>query len=38
MTPAAQTRFAAVRARLEGFAPRPGWRAWTYEFLLFGFK
>ncbi|MBS0475708.1 MAG: DUF817 domain-containing protein [Proteobacteria bacterium] len=32
------TRFAAVRARLEGFTPRPGWRAWLYEFLLFGFK
>jgi uncharacterized membrane protein YoaT (DUF817 family) len=36
--PVAHTRFAAVRARLEAFAPRPGWRAWTYEFLLFGFK
>jgi uncharacterized membrane protein YoaT (DUF817 family) len=32
------TRFAAIRARLEAFAPRPGWRAWLYEFLLFGFK
>lgn len=36
--PPAHTRFAAIRARLEAFAPRPGWRAWTYEFLLFGFK
>ena len=35
---AGHTRFAAVRARLEGFEPRPGWRAWLYEFLLFGFK
>lgn len=34
----AHTRFAAVRSRLEAFAPRPGWRAWLYEFLLFGFK
>lgn len=32
------TRFAAIRARLEAFEPTPGWRAWTYEFLLFGFK
>ena len=32
------TRFAAIRARLEAFAPPPGWRAWLYEFLLFGFK
>lgn len=36
--PAAHTRFAAVRARLEGYAPRPGPQAWLYEFLLFGFK
>lgn len=36
--PLAHTRFAAIRARLEAFAPRPGWRAWLYEFLLFGFK
>lgn len=35
---AMHTRFAAVRARLEAFVPRPGWRAWVYEFLLFGFK
>ncbi|MBC2664720.1 DUF817 domain-containing protein [Novosphingobium flavum] len=34
----AETRFAAIRARLERFSPRPGWRAWLYEFLLFGFK
>ena len=32
------TRFARVRAQLEAFSPRPGWRAWVYEFLLFGFK
>ncbi|MBX3564656.1 MAG: DUF817 domain-containing protein [Sphingomonas sp.] len=32
------TRFAQVRARLEDFAPRPGWHSWLYEFLLFGFK
>ncbi len=32
------TRFASVRARLEAIEPRPGWRAWLYEFLLFGFK
>ncbi len=36
--PAAHTRFAAIRARLEAFEPRPGWRSWLYEFLLFGFK
>ncbi len=35
---AAQTRFAAIREQLEDFAPHPGWRAWLYEFLLFGFK
>ncbi|HEX8302305.1 DUF817 domain-containing protein [Sphingomonas sp.] len=35
---AGATRFARVRARLEAFEPRPGWRAWAYEFLLFGFK
>ncbi|MGF7152852.1 DUF817 domain-containing protein [Novosphingobium gossypii] len=34
----AHTRFGAIRTRLEAFAPRPGWRAWLYEFLLFGFK
>jgi uncharacterized membrane protein YoaT (DUF817 family) len=33
-----ETRFALVRARLETFAPKPGWHAWLYEFLLFGFK
>ena len=32
------TRFAAIRSRLEAFAPTPGWRAWAYEFILFGFK
>jgi uncharacterized membrane protein YoaT (DUF817 family) len=32
------TRFAAIRARLEGLNPRPGWPSWIYEFLLFGFK
>lgn len=32
------TRFEAVRLRLEAFEPRPRWRAWLYEFLLFGFK
>jgi uncharacterized membrane protein YoaT (DUF817 family) len=32
------TRFAAVRARLESFEPRPGWHSWVFEFLLFGFK
>jgi uncharacterized membrane protein YoaT (DUF817 family) len=36
MTPA--TRFAGIRARLEAYAPPPGWRGWVYEFLLFGFK
>lgn len=32
------SRFSAVRARLEAYEPTPGWRAWLYEFLLFGFK
>lgn len=32
------TRFAAIRQRLEGYEPRPGWPSWLYEFLLFGFK
>ncbi|MED5546611.1 MAG: DUF817 domain-containing protein [Pseudomonadota bacterium] len=35
--PSSHTRFAAIRARLEAFAP-PGPLAWAYEFLLFGFK
>ena len=34
----AHTRFAAIRARLETFTPRPGWHSWLYEFGLFGFK
>ncbi len=38
MKSATHTRFAAIRVRLEAYAPRPGWRAWGYEFLLFGFK
>ena len=33
-----ETRFAAVRARVEAFSPPPGWRSWLYEFALFGFK
>ncbi len=32
------TRFQRVRAQLEAFEPKPGWHAWLYEFLLFGFK
>ncbi|MBK7162597.1 MAG: DUF817 domain-containing protein [Sphingomonadales bacterium] len=32
------TRFARVRAKLEAYTPAPGWSAWVYEFLLFGFK
>ena len=32
------TRFSKIRARLESFEPRPGWRSWLFEFLLFGFK
>ncbi|WP_336977286.1 DUF817 domain-containing protein [Altererythrobacter fulvus] len=32
------TRFAAIRARLEAFEPRPGLHSWIYEFALFGFK
>ena len=38
IAPPGHTRFARVRARLEAFAPAPGWRSWVYEFLLFGFK
>ena len=34
----AHSRFLEVRRRLEAFEPRPGWRAWLFEFLLFGFK
>lgn len=33
-----ETRFAAIRQRLEAFEPKPGWKSWLYEFLLFGFK
>jgi uncharacterized membrane protein YoaT (DUF817 family) len=36
--PPGHTRFARVRARLEAYAPPPGWRSWLYEFTLFGFK
>ena len=32
------TRFARIRARLEGYSPRPGWPSWLYEFALFTFK
>ncbi|MCJ2181872.1 DUF817 domain-containing protein [Novosphingobium sp. 1949] len=32
------TRFARIRARMEAFSPRPGWRSALYEFILFGFK
>lgn len=32
------TRFAAARARLEGYTPPTGWPSWFYEFALFGFK
>jgi uncharacterized membrane protein YoaT (DUF817 family) len=32
------SRFFEVRRRLEAFEPRSGWRAWLFEFLLFGFK
>jgi len=38
MTATAHTRFAAVRSRMETYVPNPGWQAWLYEFLLFGFK
>ena len=34
----AHTRFTAVRARLESFAPPPGWPSWLFEFGLFVFK
>ncbi len=34
----AHTRFVEVRERLEAFSPAPGLHAYTYEFLLFGFK
>jgi hypothetical protein len=36
--PIGPSRFAAIRTRIEAFAPRPGWRTWVYELLLFGFK
>ena len=32
------SRFAAIRARLEDYDPGGGWRLWLYEFFLFGFK
>ncbi|MXO85279.1 DUF817 family protein [Altererythrobacter aurantiacus] len=32
------SRFAAIRARLEDYDPGGGWRLWIYEFFLFGFK
>lgn len=32
------TRFAAIRAGLEAFEPRSGWRSHFFEFFLFGFK
>ncbi len=34
----AATRFTKLRAKLEGFEPKPGLQAFGYEFLLFGFK
>ncbi len=33
-----QSRFHAIRTRFEQAANTPGWRGWTLEFLLFGFK
>lgn len=33
-----RTRFAAVRGRLEGYVPPPGWGSWLYELALFTFK
>ncbi len=36
--PVSHTRFAAVRKRLEAFAPPPGPQSWLFEFILFGFK
>ena len=38
IAPLHATRFARVRAKLEAYTPAPGWSAWVYEFLLFGFK
>ena len=38
LRPAAHTRFARVRERLERYEPPPGWPSWLYEFALFGFK
>jgi uncharacterized membrane protein YoaT (DUF817 family) len=32
------TRFAQIRAQLESWEPKPGFQAYGYEFLLFGFK
>lgn len=36
--PTGATRFARIRAHLESVRVAAGLRAWTYEFLLFGFK
>lgn len=36
--PVRHSRFRSVRARLEAFAPPPGWPRWIYEFALFVFK
>lgn len=36
--PAPRTRFAGVRDRLESLRFERLWQAWTFEFLLFGFK
>ncbi len=34
----AHSRFYRIRLALEAYDPPPGWRAWVWEFLLFGFK
>jgi uncharacterized membrane protein YoaT (DUF817 family) len=38
LPPSGATRFARVRAGLEAMQPVSGWKGWTYEFPLFGFK